>query len=68
MVDLLSSLPDPPPEFEAAHSPRPRVVVCGPYASRGAREGPALVDLVGHVPGAPPEIGRGCYSRTAKVL
>ena len=39
MVDLLSSLPDPPPEFEAAHSPRPRVVVCGPYASRGAREG-----------------------------
>ena len=39
MVDLLSSLPDPPPEFEAAHSPRPRVVVCGPYATRGAREG-----------------------------
>ena len=38
MVALLSSLPDPPPEFEAAHSPRPRVVVCGPYASRGARE------------------------------
>ena len=29
MVALLSSLPDPPPEFEAAHSPRPRVVVCG---------------------------------------
>ena len=37
---LAGRLPGPPLRTsEATHSPRPRVVVRGPYASRGAREG-----------------------------
>ena len=39
LADLLGRLPAPLRTREAAHSPRPRVVVCGPYATRGAREG-----------------------------
>ena len=39
LADLLGRLPVPLRTSGAAHSPRPRVVVCGPYASRGAREG-----------------------------
>ena len=42
MVDLLSSLPDPPPEFEAAHSPptscRGLWAVCQPWR-QGGRHG-----------------------------
>ena len=42
LADLLGRLPGPLRTREAAHSPRPRVVVCGRYASRGAREGALL--------------------------
>ena len=38
LADLLGRLPAPLPDQRAAHSPD-LVVVCGPYASRGAREG-----------------------------
>ena len=40
LADLVGRLPAAlRTSSEAAHSPRPRVVVCGPYATRGAREG-----------------------------
>ena len=56
MVDLLSSLPDPPPEFEAAHSP--------PTSCRGLwAVAPQPPDLVSWSVGRMPAVAAGMAPR-----